>query len=63
MMKGHKPHKGNWTGKHAKPTKAQESALQKLLKSAFLSVPAAQKLVHYHVYSPQGYTPPDADRT
>ena len=55
-MRGHKGHKGDWTGKHAKPTKAQESALQKLLKSAFLSVPAAQKLVRYHVYSPAGYT-------
>jgi outer membrane lipoprotein-sorting protein len=56
MMNGHKTHKGSWTGKHAKPTKAQLSAMQRLLKSAFLSVPAAQKLVHYHVYSPQGYT-------
>jgi len=53
MMKGHK---GTLTGKHAKPTKAQESAMQKLLKSAFLSVPQAQKLVRYHVYAPAGYT-------
>ena len=55
MMKGHAAHEGNWTGKHATPTKAQESAMQKLLKSAFLSVPEAQKLVQYHVYAPSGY--------
>ena len=30
--------------------------MQKLLKSAFLSVPEAQKLVRYHVYAPAGYT-------
>ena len=56
VMRGHKVHKGSWTGKHAKPTKAQASAIQKLLRSAFLSVPAAQKLVRYHVYAPQSYT-------
>ena len=30
--------------------------MQRLLKSAFLSVPEAQKLVRYHVYAPAGYT-------
>jgi outer membrane lipoprotein-sorting protein len=41
---------------HTAPSAAQQSALQKALRSLFLTVPEAQALVKYHVYAPQEYT-------
>ncbi len=49
-------HKALGAGKKTKPTAAQKSALQKLMRSAFLTAGQAQKLVKFHVASAQGYT-------
>lgn len=55
LSKAMSRHTGTSTGAKTAPTKAQKSALQSALKHAFLSVPEAQKLVTYKLYSPQDY--------
>ena len=47
---------GSSSGAQSEPTKAQQSALQQILRNVFLTVPEAQKLVQYKLYSPQGYS-------
>ncbi len=56
LSKAMSSHAGTSTGAKAAPTTAQKSALQSALKQAFLTVPEAQKLVTYKLYSPQNYT-------
>jgi len=56
LSKAMSGHSGTSTGTKTEPTKAQESALQTALKQAFLTVPEAQKLVTYKLYSPQNNT-------
>ncbi len=56
LSKAMSGHSGTSTGTKTEPTTAQQSALQTALKQAFLTVPEAQKLVAYTLYSPQNYT-------
>jgi outer membrane lipoprotein-sorting protein len=56
LSKATSGHSSTSTGPKTQPTKAQESAFQTALKQAFLTVPEAQKLVSYKLYSPQNYT-------
>jgi outer membrane lipoprotein-sorting protein len=56
LSKAMSGHGSTSTGTKTEPTTAQQSALQTALKQAFLTVPEAQKLVAYTLYSPQNYT-------
>jgi outer membrane lipoprotein-sorting protein len=58
LSKAMSGHSSTSTGTKTEPTTAQKSALQTALKQAFLTVPEAQKLVSYQLYSPQNLTRP-----
>jgi len=47
---------GTAQGQTAEPTKAQQTQMQDLMRSALLTVPEAQKLVPFPLASAQGYT-------
>jgi len=47
---------GTAQGQTAEPTKAQQTQMQDVLRSALLTIPEAQKLVPFQLASAQGYT-------
>lgn len=49
-------HQGLTDGQKAEPTKAQQTQMQSLMRSALLTIPEAQKLVPFQLASAQGYT-------
>jgi len=51
-----KGHKGLAQGQKAEPTKAQQTQMQDVLRSALLTIPEAQKLVPFPLASAQGDT-------
>jgi outer membrane lipoprotein-sorting protein len=51
-----KGHKGLAQGQKAEPTKAQQTQMQDVLRSALLTIHEAQKLVPFRLASAQGYT-------
>jgi len=51
-----KGHKGLADGQKAEPTKAQQTQMQSLMRSALLTIPEAQNLVPFKLASAQKYT-------
>jgi hypothetical protein len=56
LSKAMKGHKGLAHGQKAEPGKAQRAQMQRLMRRALLTVPEAQKLVHFQLASAQSYT-------
>jgi outer membrane lipoprotein-sorting protein len=56
LSKAAKGHDGAAQGQKAEPTKAQQTQMQNVLRSALLTIPEAQKLVPFQLASAQGYT-------
>jgi outer membrane lipoprotein-sorting protein len=56
LRKALKGHKGLAHGQKSEPGKAQRARMQRLMRRALLTVPEAQKLVHFRLASAQGYT-------
>jgi outer membrane lipoprotein-sorting protein len=56
LSKAAKAHGGSATGQQTAPTEAQKTQLQKVMRSALLTIPEAQKLVPFQLSSAQEYT-------
>jgi outer membrane lipoprotein-sorting protein len=56
LSKAAKAHDGAASGQKSEPTKAQQTQMQNVMRSALLTIPEAQKLVPFQLASAQGYT-------
>jgi outer membrane lipoprotein-sorting protein len=56
LSKATQSQSGAASGQKAEPTKAQQTQMQNVLRSALLTIPEAQKLVPFQLASAQGYT-------